>query len=201
MRKVKILLVEDDRDVREMATEMLTLRGHGVAAAADGAEALRIFGERGDFDLLFTDIALPGELDGFDLARRLKRFAPDLRVLYATAYADLAGSELGMVYGKVIQKPYRSEQLQQEICRTIGLVRARTPAYWREKAASFRAVAAVQASAEAARFIARAEEFDTMAEQIETDQAPEAPPRLDVPRKEPAAAPRSASAKTAAATG
>src|SRR5689334_5672667 len=107
MRKVRILLVEDACEVREMAGEMLTIRGYDVTAVADGAAALAVFEKSADFDLLFTDIALPGELDGFDLARRLKRLAPDLRVVYATAYAGLAGSELGMVYGKVIQKPYR----------------------------------------------------------------------------------------------
>jgi CheY-like chemotaxis protein len=196
MRNVRILLVEDARDVREMASEMLTLRGYDVTAVADGAAALAAFEERADFDLLFTDIVLPGELDGFDLARRLKRLAPDLRVLYATAYAGLAGSELGMMYGKVIQKPYRSDQLQQEICRTLGRVRARAPTYWREKAAGFRALAAGRPAAEAARLLARAAEFERMADAMEVEQAPEVPAR-----SEPAAAPRPVSAKPAPATG
>jgi CheY-like chemotaxis protein len=177
MRKVRILLVEDTRDVREMTSEMLTIRGYDVVAVADGESALATVGERGEFDLLFTDIVLPGELDGFDLARRLKRLAPDLRVLYATAYAGLAGSELGIVYGKVIQKPYRSEELQEEICRTLGQVRARAPSHWREKAASFRALADGRPAAEAARLLARAAEFERMADAIESEQAPEAPAR------------------------
>jgi CheY-like chemotaxis protein len=196
MRKVRILLVEDARDVREMVSEMLTLRGYEVTAAADGAAALAAFEECAAFDLLFTDIVLPGKLDGFDLARRLKRLAPDLRVLYATAYAGLAGSELGMVYGKVIQKPYRSDQLQQEICRTLGRVRARAPAYWREKAVGFRAAAAGRPVAEAERLLARAAEFERMADAIVIEQAPEFPAR-----SEPATAPRPVSAKPAPATG
>ena len=72
----KALLVEDELLVREVAAEDLGDAGFDVVAASDGDEALGILREKTDFDLLFTDIRMPGNIDGWDRAREAKQMIP-----------------------------------------------------------------------------------------------------------------------------
>jgi CheY-like chemotaxis protein len=105
----KILLVEDEMLVRELAFEDLTEAGFDVTPARDGDEALRRLETDGPFDLLFTDIRMPGQIDGWELARRARAADPRLRVIYATGYSDDFG-ELS-AGEKLVKKPYRCEQI------------------------------------------------------------------------------------------
>lgn len=82
-----ILLTEDEAPVRELVREFLEHEGHRVLVAANGDEALALWQQhRASIDLLFTDVVMPGTLDGRELAARLRRDAPELRVIYATGY-------------------------------------------------------------------------------------------------------------------
>ncbi len=83
----RILLVEDDPDVRASTVEMLRGLGYGVIAAADGTSALRLLENRPDVALLLTDVGLPGGLNGRQLAEEAQRRRPGLRVLFTTGYA------------------------------------------------------------------------------------------------------------------
>src|SRR5882672_9699955 len=65
----RILVVEDDDDVREYLVSFLTRVGFQVVEAGDGAQALAILAGSGPFDVLCTDIVMPGGLDGYDVAR------------------------------------------------------------------------------------------------------------------------------------
>jgi CheY-like chemotaxis protein len=104
MGGVRVLLVEDEMLIRELAAEDFTDAGFEVVAATSGDEALFLLEAGRDFDLLFTDIRMPGEVDGIDLARRARSLLPTLRVIYATGYddklRDLTPDE------RCIRKPY-----------------------------------------------------------------------------------------------
>jgi len=82
-----ILVVEDDADVRLHAATMLRELGYGVVEAEDGPAALRLFESHPDVSLLFTDVGLPGGMNGRELADEIRRRRPDLPVLFTTGYA------------------------------------------------------------------------------------------------------------------
>lgn len=107
------LLVEDELLIRELAYEYLCDFGFDVTIARDGAEALGILREGRRFDLLFTDIRMPGGIDGRELAREAKQMVEGLRVIYATGYAD-GGSPLEKSE-KLIGKPYTMGALRDAL--------------------------------------------------------------------------------------
>ncbi len=106
-----ILIVEDDEAMREFLAQAISRSGYYVEAVPDGAEALRRV-EEDHFDLLLTDIRMPG-LDGIELARQARRRVPGLCVLLVTAYAhdalgagDLDGNRID-----VLSKPFNLNEL------------------------------------------------------------------------------------------
>ncbi|HLV06093.1 MAG TPA: response regulator [Croceibacterium sp.] len=113
----KVLLVEDELLVREVAAEDLSDLEFKVVSASDGDEALARLQEQQDFDLLFTDIRMPGSADGWALASEAKRLIPGLRVIYATGFGD-AGDNLepGECY---VRKPYNQDELKKALA-TLG---------------------------------------------------------------------------------
>ena len=109
----RILLVEDELLVREVAFEDLSEAGFKVVTASDGDEALGILRESTDFDLLFTDIRMPGSTDGWNLAREAKQLIPGLRVIYATGFGD-AGDDLEPDE-RYVRKPYNLKDLREAL--------------------------------------------------------------------------------------
>lgn len=115
-----ILVVEDEEMVRDFTVELLSDYGYKVLAAANGEEALSLLERTARVDLLFTDIVMPGDLDGFALAREAKRRRPELRVLYTSGYTNrFATAEMGETFGPIIAKPYRLDQLGTQIRRAL----------------------------------------------------------------------------------
>ncbi len=116
-RGQRILLVEDEPKVRKLGRRILTRLGYEVLEAGDGAGALAILAKHGDVDLLFTDIVLPGGMNGVELARRARRLGPDLRVLYTSGFAQQSLLEQGMTLEKarLVDKPFRKEQLAEAV--------------------------------------------------------------------------------------
>jgi CheY-like chemotaxis protein len=111
----KVLLVEDELLVREVASEDLAEAGFEVTAASDGDEALAILREGTSFDLLFTDIRMPGSTDGWDLAREAKRVIPGLKVIYATGLGEAGdGLDEGECY---VRKPYNLKDLRKALSK------------------------------------------------------------------------------------
>src|SRR5205085_5591011 len=80
-------LVEDNDDVRGHAGEILAELGYRVLTARDGPTALTLLGTSPDVRLLFTDVGLPGGMNGRQLADEARRRRPDLKVLFTTGYA------------------------------------------------------------------------------------------------------------------
>jgi CheY-like chemotaxis protein len=117
-----ILVVEDDRDVRELAITVLEAAGHRVLEAASGDDAYRLLLAHPDLriDLLFTDIVMPGRLDGIDLGNEARALRPQLKVLYATGFANLVREHReDELRGLVLTKPYRPGELVRAISELI----------------------------------------------------------------------------------
>jgi CheY-like chemotaxis protein len=104
---MRILVVEDEWLVRELVVEELRGAGYEVLEADTGAGAIAQYQDH-DPDVLFTDIRLPGDLDGWQIAEQCREAKPDIPVIYATGYSD----QTRMVPGAVLfRKPYRSSQI------------------------------------------------------------------------------------------
>ena len=112
-----ILVVEDDAAVRRMATSLLTDLGYRVLEAENGAAALAMLARFDDVDLLFSDVIMPGGMNGFELARRALVDNPALRVLHTSGYAaEAASGEAGPAdSAELLQKPYHRQQLAQKV--------------------------------------------------------------------------------------
>ena len=109
------LLVEDNPDVALVGREMLSQLGYEVKIAADARRALETL-ETAHFDLVVSDIVMPGGVNGVELARAIRTRRPDLPILLVTGYAGSATS----TEFPVLRKPYRFEQLRQAIADLAG---------------------------------------------------------------------------------
>jgi two-component system cell cycle sensor histidine kinase/response regulator CckA len=87
--RLRILVVDDDSDVRGVASAILAKQGYRVRTAISAAEALRQAPDQGRIDLLVTDVVMP-DMNGPMLARRLRATHPDLKVLFIYGYAASA---------------------------------------------------------------------------------------------------------------
>ncbi len=114
-----IMVVEDEDDVRDLVSASLRDHGFSVLAVPNAEVALQILKEQVKFDLLFTDIVMPGTLNGFELADRAKELQPDLKVLYATGFANLPERAAGALHGRLIRKPYRPAEIASEVQDTL----------------------------------------------------------------------------------
>jgi PAS domain S-box-containing protein len=120
--RAKILVVDDNSGVLEEATDQLTRLGYDVVSASSGAEALAVL-ERGEkIDLLFTDVVMPGDLAGRDLADKATELRPGLKVLFASGYFEGALVSKGALETDVqfIAKPYRMKALAQKVGEVLG---------------------------------------------------------------------------------
>ncbi|HEV2673768.1 MAG TPA: ATP-binding protein [Aliidongia sp.] len=112
-----ILLVEDDENVREIGLEMLRGLGYRVIEAEDGRAALRLLEGEPRVRLLFTDIGLPGDMTGWQLAEEARRRRPELPVLLTTGYApDLVAHQGRLDRGvDLIGKPFTYAALAHKV--------------------------------------------------------------------------------------
>jgi CheY-like chemotaxis protein len=100
-----ILVVEDEAAVRALAVKVLGTQGYRVHAAASGAAALELWRQQaGAFDLLLTDLIMPGGVSGGQLAEQLRSEQPGLRVIYMSGYRG--GTSGGGAGGNFLQKPF-----------------------------------------------------------------------------------------------
>ncbi|CAM3305019.1 response regulator [Corallococcus sp. ZKHCc1 1396] len=112
---LRILLVEDDADIRESACELLTDMGHGVHAV-ESAEAARAVLGTDPIDVLFTDVTLPG-MSGVALAREAVRRFPTLRIVIASGDSRAVTSESGKELERAVllPKPYDLDQMERAL--------------------------------------------------------------------------------------
>jgi signal transduction histidine kinase/CheY-like chemotaxis protein/CHASE3 domain sensor protein len=112
-----IFVVEDDSLVRNFVTAQLQSLGYRTIAASDSRSALDLIESGEDFDLLFTDIVMPGGMSGRELAEIAATIRPDLKVLYTSGYTDNAIVHQGKLDDGVLllTKPYRRHQLAEMV--------------------------------------------------------------------------------------
>ena len=116
-----ILVVEDRAEVAELARLLLEDAGYGVLVAGNAREGLGHLEQAGRVDLLFTDLIMPGGMNGVALAREARRRRPHLKVLLTTGYAE-AGMErqdVGSSGFELINKPYRRAELLRRVRQVL----------------------------------------------------------------------------------
>ncbi len=109
-----VLLVEDNPDVATVSANLLEQLGYTVRRVADVEAALTEI-ERDGIDFVFSDIVMPGKMDGLALARHLKANRPGLPILLATGYSDAAANASGDF--PILRKPYEIHQLSEAIAK------------------------------------------------------------------------------------
>ncbi len=117
-----ILVVEDDKLVRDYVLAQLHSLGYATLDASNAAEALALVEAGGQFDLLFTDVIMPGAMNGRQLADEIERRRPGARVLYTSGYTENAIIHHGRLDTGVLllAKPYRKSDLAAMIRRALG---------------------------------------------------------------------------------
>lgn len=121
VRSGTVLLVEDSEVVRDVVALMLESDGLTVLQASGGEEALALV-RRGDapIDLLLTDIVMP-EMSGVELADRLERERPDMRILFMTGYAEEVVVNKGILgkHRECIGKPFTQKQITKRVRKIL----------------------------------------------------------------------------------
>ncbi len=117
----RVLVVEDDPEVRSLSLRMVERLGFRTLAAADGAEALALLESTPEVDLLFTDVVLPGGMSGPELADHAQRRHPGLRILFTSGYARDPATAGALPAGVVLlKKPYRFEDLAGKLEQVLA---------------------------------------------------------------------------------
>jgi PAS domain S-box-containing protein len=114
-----VLVVDDDPDVLNVAVSMLESLGHRVTTAVDAASALRWVNEGGPFDVLLTDIVLPGGMNGVQLAAAALELRPELRILLMSGYTEHALEQKDFS-ALLLHKPFRRRELAEKLRLTLG---------------------------------------------------------------------------------
>jgi len=124
----QILVVEDNDDVRRAVVDMLLGWGYRVTAAENPDAAVTILERESDFDLLFTDVVMPGTVSVADMITMVRRLRPRMAILLTSGYArDLIPAEYRDVL-PMIAKPYKSQDLSAKIRATLSARRSAAPA-------------------------------------------------------------------------
>lgn len=109
-----VLLVEDNPEVAIVSIGLLEQLGYHVRRVADAESALREL-EHNGVDFVFSDIVMPGKMDGLTLAHRLRQIRPDLPILLATGYSEAAAGVRGDF--PILRKPYEIHELSEAIAK------------------------------------------------------------------------------------
>ena len=114
-RALKVLLVEDDPDVAELARAMLMDLGHAVRHVTAYDPAAELLTSDAEIDLLITDLVMPGERTGADVARAAAELRPDLPVILCSGYAGAALDAAETLPWPLLRKPYSASELAEMI--------------------------------------------------------------------------------------
>ncbi len=117
----KVLIVEDETSLLELAKENLTDLGYSVLTASNGPEALKILDENNDIDLLFTDIIMPGNINGYELAEKASTLYPNIKILLTSGFTGKVASKFKTknFFTNMLNKPYNRSSLAQMLRKTL----------------------------------------------------------------------------------
>lgn len=116
---LRILVVDDNENIRDMLEDFLNLEGHKPVLAKDGEEALKTFSHQ-DFDIVITDLGMPG-MSGWEVNKRIKEKKPKIPVVIITGWgAQLSPEELkANKVDWILSKPFNLDQFKQMLT-TVG---------------------------------------------------------------------------------
>jgi DNA-binding NtrC family response regulator len=113
-RKPLVLVVEDEQLLRSHAADLLVDHGFKVLEAENAADALKVLESHDDVRLLFTDIKMPGALDGLDLARQVHARWPHVMLVITSGHRHLSRAEIPHD-GRFLAKPYGANELLRQV--------------------------------------------------------------------------------------
>ncbi|MFV0492094.1 MAG: PAS domain-containing protein [Pseudorhodobacter sp.] len=121
-RSFRILVVEDDELVRQHIHALLESMQHHVTSAAQSKEAIELVEAGVSFDLMISDVVMPGGMSGVQLAHHIRELQPDLPILLVSGYSEEI-ARVGDVFAEgvdFLRKPYRREELSRRINKLLG---------------------------------------------------------------------------------
>lgn len=127
VRPIRVLIVEDESLIGEWVAEALAEQGFAVRTVSNAADALR-YVKSTPVDVLFTDINLPGGMDGTMLALRARELRPNLTIAYASGRVNALDPQLRVPGSLFVAKPYVPAQVGRLLADTFGGVAERMPA-------------------------------------------------------------------------
>ena len=113
-----VLVVEDEGRVRKLAVRNLTNLGYAVREAEDAESALKVV-KNEEIDIVFSDVMMPGTLNGLQLAEEIKKRWPHLSVLLTSGFNRAMTEQPSRQKFNIMKKPYTKEQLGQAIRKTL----------------------------------------------------------------------------------
>jgi CheY-like chemotaxis protein len=116
-----VLVVEDEPNVRDLVLTQLTALGYTADAVEDAPSALAAVA-RADYEVLLTDVILPGGMNGRELADRIAALRPELRVMFTSGYAQQAVEIQGMLMpgATLLHKPFRKVELGRKLQEVVA---------------------------------------------------------------------------------
>jgi CheY-like chemotaxis protein len=110
-KDVRILIVEDTAGARNLALRMLTSLGYKATAAKDASEAINLIVQGEQFDVIFTDILMPGPMNGIALAREVREHIPSIKILFTSGFQTMPPEEIVELDASFVGKPYRRTEI------------------------------------------------------------------------------------------
>ena len=120
-KKLSFLVVDDEQQVRELMVEILNLLGHKTFSAVDGKEAMEIFNNNPDIDIVALDLTMP-EMDGVETFQRMIQIKPDVKVILFSGYSPeeiKVRFTKGLAPEAFLKKPYGLSALKSAICQVM----------------------------------------------------------------------------------
>jgi len=116
----KLLIVDDEKNIRNHLSTFFETCGHQVRAAESAAQALALIADEGNFDLVLSDYRM-AEMNGLELLQRIKRDHPQLPAILMTAYATVESAVTAMKSGAYdyVTKPFSLDQIQHVVARAL----------------------------------------------------------------------------------
>jgi len=117
--ETSILLVEDNAELRDVTGILLAALGYHVIEAKDARQGLRVLARNPNIDILFTDVVMPGGMNGLELAAEARTFRPDLKVLFTSGHSETSFQAGSDARERLLAKPYLAEELARRLRELI----------------------------------------------------------------------------------
>ncbi len=125
-RKLKVLVVEDNNSVREVAAAMIEEMGFEAITAINGPEGLKAIETMPDIDLVLSDVIMAGGMNGPELAQKAIKFRPDLKILFMSGYAPGSVRQMQDLPDSIelVNKPFTRNDLTEKVRKALTTERA-----------------------------------------------------------------------------